>query len=182
MANGFLIGESLLTRIKTSLDRQDGQAIRLGDAAIPTRLQQDGGRPGFQILLCKADQNLGYNTVAYDLPVYSDTSENVPEIVEGKTITAVNRLYDIAAGSWLYVAKAARHLADQGGTPWNIIAASSEYNGQYPDSPYSGYQCSTPTIGGHDLATLPGYDAEKKQALTHNNGCLVWIDLEDCPP
>lgn len=39
MEKGFLIGESLLTRIKTSLDRADGQPIRLGDAAIPTRLQ-----------------------------------------------------------------------------------------------------------------------------------------------
>jgi hypothetical protein len=31
-----------------------------------------------------------------------------------------------------------------------------------------------------DLTSYPGYSAGKKQALTHENGCLKWIDIEEC--
>ena len=39
MPNGNLIGDSLLTRIRTTIDRVEGQAVRVGVASIPTRLQ-----------------------------------------------------------------------------------------------------------------------------------------------
>ena len=39
MANGYLIGESLLSRIRTTVDRVDGMPSRVGEASIPTRLQ-----------------------------------------------------------------------------------------------------------------------------------------------
>jgi hypothetical protein len=39
VSNGYLIGESLLSRIRSTVDRVDGQAIRVGDASIPTSLQ-----------------------------------------------------------------------------------------------------------------------------------------------
>jgi len=138
----------------------------------------DGGDP---ILLCKADQDLLFGYVAFDLQVWTETSTSAAP-VDGRKVAAINRLYDIAAGAWVWVAPVSKLSADQGGVDWTIIAASDVYDGMYPEAPYAGYQCSTPTIGGRDLSALPGYDAEKKQALTHNNGCLVWLDIEDCPP
>lgn len=39
MSNGYLIGESLLSRIRSTVDRVDGQPLRAGGASIPTRLQ-----------------------------------------------------------------------------------------------------------------------------------------------
>jgi hypothetical protein len=142
--------------------------VRLGDA-------------GIEIILCKAEADLELNGM-YELQVWSESEDGQPEIVAGRTIHAQNRLYDISAGSWVLVAKTSVLLPDTGVNNWTMIAASDQYDGMYPEAPYAGYQCSTPTIGGRDLSALPGYDAEKKQALTHNNGCLVWIDLEDCQP
>ena len=41
--------------------------------------------------------------------------------------------------------------------------------------------CRAPTVGGDVLTTLPGYSASKKQVLAHDQGCLKWIDIEECP-
>jgi len=39
--------------------------------------------------------------------------------------------------------------------------------------------CMAASLRGLD--TVPGYDNTKKQALTHNHGCLKWMDIEECP-
>ncbi|NCA31069.1 MAG: hypothetical protein EBS93_10195, partial [Chitinophagia bacterium] len=37
------------------------------------------------------------------------------------------------------------------------------------------------TIGRLDLKSIPGWNVTKQQVLTHNSGCLVWIDTTACP-
>jgi hypothetical protein len=134
-----------------------------------------------EILLCKADQDLVFGYVALDLQVWTETSTS-PAPVDGRKIAAINRLYDIAAGAWVWVAPVSKLLADQGGVEWTVIAASDVYDGMYQEPGYQASACSKSTIGGRDLSTISGYDATKRQSLTHHNGCLVWLDIEDCPP
>lgn len=137
------------------------------------------GREGMEILLCKTEADIQYGALS-QVQVWTETTD-APVPVEGKTVYAVNRLYGVAAGSWLWVAKHSVIGPYTGTNRWHIVAASDLYDGIY-NGPQGATVCMKPTIGGRNLSELPGYSTAKKQALTHDNGCLAWIDLEDCPP
>lgn len=42
------------------------------------------------------------------------------------------------------------------------------------------WQGSTP-VGNEDWGLLPGYKAYTQQVLSHDNGCLEWLDVVECP-
>lgn len=173
MATGFLIGESLLTRIKTSLDRQDGQPIHLGDASIPTRLQDiSRGGGGTSIRMCKtiADWEVG-STQLVELWEYGDFP------VEGRNepvqrFTAHNKLFRVKSGAFVYIAKA-------GNGRWYLIGAGRA-TGDYNPNGGLAAGCAGVAIGSEDLTSLPGYSAGKQQILSHVNGCLRWVDVVGC--
>lgn len=72
---------------------------------------------------------------------------------------------DVKADSWVAIA-----LAADGA--WYLLEAG----------PPDGSSPCRQTIGGEDVSTWPGWDAEKVQLLGHDgNGCLTWFDAdEDC--
>jgi hypothetical protein len=81
------------------------------------------------------------------------------------TVTAYNRMYDVAACVWVLIAKESHG--------WYLVEAAT------PEESETG--CAAPNISGHDLTTITGYASNKKQALTHDeNACLKWVDIEDC--
>lgn len=90
----------------------------------------------------------------------------------GESIEAWNRIFDILEGSIVFLAQAENGC-------WHVVAAGCGDDGSGSGSG-SGSGCACMAIGGHDLTTLDGYDASKKQILGHDLGCLKWYDTTDC--
>jgi hypothetical protein len=123
-----------------------------------------GGGGGSVVRLCKTTATWSKDSVA-SLEIWESGTTPNETISAGKTVTATNHQYPVAACVWVEVAKAKNgtfYLIDAG-TP-NLVEG-----------------CAAPNIGGHDLTTVSGYASNKKQALTHDeNACLKWVDIEEC--
>jgi hypothetical protein len=115
------------------------------------------------VRLCKTSSVWNRDTIA-QLNVWEDGGPPAETQSTGQTIHAVNKMHKVASGTWVIVARAVN------GTYYLVEAGDNQSE-----------SCASPSIAGRDLTELPGYDAAKKQALTHDNGCLKWIDLADCP-
>jgi hypothetical protein len=114
--------------------------------------------------LCKTTAAWAKNTTA-TLEVWEDGTPPNESKSTGLTIEdVVNKSFDVASGVFCLIALAAN------GT-WYLVAPGSDET----------ENCDKPHIGGQDMTTISGYSASKKQALTHDNGCLKWVDIEDCP-
>lgn len=120
----------------------------------------DGGDP---VRLCKTSAVWNRDTIA-TLNVWEAGTPPGETQSTGQTVDAVNKMHKVASGTWVIVARAVN------GT-WYLVEAGDNQS----------ESCASPSIAGRDLTELPGYDAAKRQALTHDLGCLKWIDLEDCP-
>lgn len=121
------------------------------------------GGDGDPVRLCKTTAVWNRDTIA-TLNVWEAGAPPGETQSTGQTVEAVNKMHKVASGTWVIVARAAN------GT-WYLAEAGDNQSSS----------CASPSIAGRDLTELPGYDAAKKQALTHDLGCLKWIDLEDCP-
>ena len=107
MADGFLVGESLLTRIKTTIDRVGDMPAAMGDASIPTRVRGPVGG-AFRICTFTAAWSKNANkTVTFK---YQTTTPN--------TVVATNLFAEIGTAS------SSRNCAiAKEGTAWYLIAA-----------------------------------------------------------
>jgi hypothetical protein len=99
MADGFLVGESLLTRIKTTIDRVGDMPMAMGDGSIPTRVR---GLSGTSIRMCKtiADWEVG-STQLVELWEYGDfpaEARNDPI----QRFTAHNKLFRVKGGAFVH--------------------------------------------------------------------------------
>lgn len=114
MANGYLIGEDLLSQIRTTIDKVDGQPIRLGTAAIPTRLQS--ARQGSQQGAFRVCTFTGAWSKATDKAVTFRGVTATPN-----TVLATNLFTEIPA------AASARNCAiAKDGATWYLIAAECD--------------------------------------------------------
>lgn len=86
----------------------------------------------------------------------------------GDTLEAHNKSYDIAAGVVVIVAEAVNGC-------WYLVEAEA-----CPDDGSGSGDCGCVAIGGQDLTQLPGYDQSKTQVLSHQSGCLKWLDTTEC--
>lgn len=86
-----------------------------------------------------------------------------------------NRLFDIPAHAIVYIGMARNGC-------WHVVAAGCGWGGSGSESgSESGSgDCPCVSIGGEDLTTVSGYDANATQVLAHENGCLKWISTTDC--
>ena len=171
MADGFLVGESLLTRIKTTIDRVGDMPAAMGDGSIPTRVR---GLSGTSIRMCKtiADWEVG-STQLVELWEYGDfpaEARNDPI----QRFTAHNKLFRVKSGAFVYIGKA-------GNGRWYLIGAGRATE-DYNSAPGGGLTlgCAGVAVGSEDLTSLPGYSAGKQQILSHVNGCLRWVDVVGC--
>ena len=106
MAEGFLIGESLLTRIKTTIDRVGDMPTAMGDASIPTRVRGPVGG-AFRICTFTAAWSKNANkTVTFK---YQTNTPN--------TVVATNLFADLTGSGTKNCAIAKE------GTAWYLIAA-----------------------------------------------------------
>lgn len=122
------------------------------------------------------DVRLGKTTAAWlrntsqEIEIW-DKGEPLAEEVSDplKTVTAHNKVYDVASGVWVLVAKASSG-------EWYLVEAAT------PD--YSESGCRATNVSGHDLTTISGYNEGAVQLLGHDNGCLKWFDVCECeaPP
>ena len=107
MSNGYLIGESLLSRIRSTVDRVDGQPLRAGGASIPTRLQ---GTTDKVFRVCTFTGAWSKNTAKTVTFLGVTTTPN--------TVSATNLFAGIAT------AASSRNCAiAKDGTAWYLIAA-----------------------------------------------------------
>jgi hypothetical protein len=141
------------------------QAFERGDrdtSAVTFRQTSGDDEP---LRLCKTTAAWSKNTTA-TLEVWEDGTPPNEAKSTGVTVEGVvNKSYDVASGVFCLIALAANQT-------WYLVEAAAKDDEQ---------GCKKPQIGGQDLSTLSGYSASKKQALTHDNGCLKWVDIEDCP-
>lgn len=132
----------------------DGPAIVLwsvGDWAL-VRMGGDGGT---KVQLAQATGDWTAGTQATLTLVYVDDCGTASPGEE--TIEAWNRSYDVASGATVVVAQAKNGC-------WYLVDASS----------------GCISIGGHNLATIEGFDETKTQVLGQEGGCLKWIDTTTC--
>lgn len=137
---------------------RNGAGMQFGVVA-----QGAGGDGGGVVRLCKTTAAWAKSSVAI-LDVWESGTTPNETISAGKTVVATNHQYPVAACVWVEVAKA------KNGVYYMVDAGT-------PD-PVSG--CAAPNIAGHDLTAVQGYASNKKQALTHDNACLKWVDIEEC--
>lgn len=165
MSSGYLIGESLLSRIRTTIDRVDAQPDRIGSASIPTRLQSVGGG-GTAIRQCKTIADWEAGTPQY-VEVWETgiAGKNTPT----QPIEAWNNLYRVKTGSFVYIAKAGNGI-------WYMIGSGRPAG----ETAVGSGVCRSVTAGSEDLSILPGYSPGKQQILSHVNGCLQWVDVASC--
>lgn len=162
----YFIGPGLRDKLRDMVRAHDSSFLGDGGAEIPTRLQdmmRGGG--GSKLRLGKTTAAWLRNTSGY-IEIW-DKGEPPDEEISSplETITAYNKMYDVAACVWVIVGKV--------GGNWYLVEAAT------PDPSEGG--CKAPNISGHDLTTVTGYASNKKQALTHDeNACLKWVDIEDC--
>ena len=147
--------------------RRIGRAVAAyerGDRSIqgyPLRTASEDPDP---VRLCKTSAAWTKGATA-TLDVWESGTPPSETQTTGETIEdAVNKIKDVKGNSFVIVAKAANGS-------WYLVEAGE------PDEDDT---CKT-TIGGEDLTTLSGYDASKTQVLSHANGCMQWLDAEDCP-
>ena len=138
-------------------------AYERGNRDMPGLRFRQGGDDGDPVRLCKTSAVWNRDTIA-TLNVWEAGTPPGETQSTGQTVDAVNKMHKVASGTWVIVARAVN------GT-WYLVEAGDNQS----------ESCASPSIAGRDLTELPGYDAAKKQALTHDLGCLKWIDLEDCP-
>jgi hypothetical protein len=123
------------------------------------------GPRGDSVRLCKTSYDWNKGTLA-TLYVWESGTPPSETQSTGETLSGcVNKFRNVKSGAFVIVAKA------KNGS-WYLVEAE-----KLSDSG----SCRAPTIGDDDLTTLPGYSASKKQALTHDNGCLKWVDIAECP-
>lgn len=87
----------------------------------------------------------------------------------GTTLEAHNEAFDVNGDRIVVLGQAANGC-------WYLLQAES-CGGD--DGSGSG-DCRCPAIGGEDLTTIPGWDAEATQVLGHESGCLKWINTTEC--
>jgi hypothetical protein len=110
VSNGYLIGESLLSRIRSTVDRVDGQPLRAGGASIPTRLQGVQGATDKVFRVCAFTGAWSKNTAKTVTFLGVTTTPN--------TVSATNLFANIAT------AASSRNCAiAKDGTAWYLIAA-----------------------------------------------------------
>lgn len=138
-------------------------AYERGSRDMPGIRLRTGGDDGDPVRLCKTTAVWDRDTIA-TLNVWEDGTPPGESQSTGQTLDAVNKMHKVASGTFVIVARCVNGS-------WYLVEAGDNLD----------EGCAKPSIAGRDLTDLPGYDAAKKQALTHDNGCLKWIDLEDCP-
>jgi len=90
----------------------------------------------------------------------------------GGTLEAINLSYDVAANTDVILASAKNGC-------WYMIEAADCPCEDESSGSGSG-ECGCMSLGGQDLTKLPGYDESKVQVLSHDGGCLQWLDTTDC--
>lgn len=129
------------------------------DIAPPRIRTADDSDP---VRLCKTTAAWNKGTTA-TLNVWESGTPPSETQSTGETITdVVNKVADVVSGRFVIVAKAANGS-------WYLVEVCG------------GDQCDEAMIGGKQVKDIAGYDASKKQALAHEDGCLTWVDIEDCP-
>jgi hypothetical protein len=63
-------------------------------------------------------------------------------------------------------------IALAGNGCWYLVEAESCID--------DGSGCGCPAIGGQDLTTVEGFNVLFTQVLTHEQGCLKWLDVTEC--
>ena len=168
----FFIGPSLLSDIRSTIQRVDAIAPRTSGPAQEVRLQtlqqpvDEGGRlrvgkvpAAWDIGTCATVYLWGRTGTGENCePVESDPPETVEDVV--------NLSHNVPADSWVVVGRASD------GT-WYLIESGKQPTGDPPT-------CRQ-TIGGEDITTWPGWNGSIVQLLGHDeNGCLKWFDSEEC--
>ena len=154
-----------IARVVRAVEQEPRRARPLG--FLPILEQRRGGG----VRLCKTVAVWEHNTVA-TLQVWEDGFPTAETQSTGQTVDAVNKMYRVAAGAWVVVARCVNGI-------WYLVEAGD--NEPVPPEGPGGDACVQPSIGGRDLTDITGYDSAKTQALSHAQGCLKWIDIEDCP-
>lgn len=132
-----------------------------------------GGDNG--VRLCKTTAVWERDTIA-TLDVWEDGTPPGETQTADATVEAVNKMHKVAADTWVVVARCTNGS-------WYLVEAGDNE----PEPPEGGEggsggdACVPPSISGRDLTDITGYDSSKTQALSHAQGCLKWIDIEDCP-
>lgn len=160
---GALISVESARRIQRTLQKIEAGGRSIPAPPIPTAF--DDGDP---VRICKTAAAWDKGTTA-TLNVWEKGSVTAPEQNDpAEELSATNLSYDVAEGSYVIVARAANG-------EWYLVEAAS------PED--EGCQ-SAPSIAGHDLTGIEGYDATKTQVLGHESGCLKWINTTTCvaPP
>ena len=162
---GYKIGENLRGDLRGMVSAYR-HAINQSPGQKPDRIYIENRRDdGAFVRLCKTSAAWNKGTTA-TLDVWEEGTPPGETQSTGETIAdCVNKIKYIKSGLFVIVAKA------QNGS-WYLVES---------EKPSDSGSCRAPTIGDDDLTTLPGYSASKKQALTHDQGCLKWIDIEECP-
>ena len=110
MADGFLVGESLLTRIKTTIDRVGDTPTAMGDGGIPTRVRGPVGGGGGGFRICTFTGAWSKNSSKTVTFKYQTNAPNA--------VSALNLFAEIPAPSGAKNCAIARE-----GTAWYLIAA-----------------------------------------------------------
>lgn len=161
----YFIGPSLLSDIRSTIQRVDAIAPRTSGPAQEVRLQglqqpMDGGG---RLRVGKVSDEWSIDTCA-DVTIWSDggvvcePAEMWPtEVVEG----VLNVSHNVRAGSWVVIGKTTQER-------WVLV-----------DSGHS--DSCRQTISGEDITKWPGWNGSIVQLLGHDeNGCLKWFDSEEC--
>jgi len=161
-SRGVLITEESARRIARAVQKSEQ-----GNRAIAGRKLRVGYDEGTDVLIGKTTEEWLKDSSAEVEIIYEDSCND--EGSSGEKIGAYNISYDVAAGAKVVIA-----LAKNG--CWYMVEAS---NGCDEGSVGSG-ECGCTSLGGEDLKQLTGYDGSKTQVLSHENGCLKWIDTTEC--
>lgn len=173
----YFIGPSLLSDIRSTIQRVDAIAPRTSGAAQEVRLQMlqqpmDGGsrlRVG-KVSAANLEGGESLTTrwpvgTCRNVTIWERTGTNCVPTASSptETIEAVANLsHDVAANSWVVIGQ---------GTDGKWYLVDSGIEGS----------CRQ-TIGGEDITRWPGWNATKVQLLGHDaSGCLKWFDGEECP-
>lgn len=164
----YFIGPSLLSDIRSTIQRVDAIAPRTSGPAQEVRLQglqqpMDGGGGRLRIGKYTGSSRWAVGACA-TVTLWERTGTNCSPTASNpaQTIESVANLsYDVPANSWVVIG-----LGSDG--KWYLVDSGIEGS------------CRQ-TIGGEDITTIGGWDATKIQLLGHDaNGCLKWFDSDDC--
>ena len=155
---GTLISVESARRIQRAVQKINGGDRNVPAPPIPTAFED-----GDPVRICRTISAWNRGTTA-TLYLWEVGSITEPEPNGQETLTAVNLSYNVAGNSYVIVAKAANGQ-------WYMVDASI---------PATDGCVSMPSIAGHDLRTIDGYDATKTQVLGHETGCLKWFNTTTC--